>query len=62
MLGGQRKCWVVFFWIGVGISDIRNYIDMAVTTLRQMRQMPHTEIDDSFKSELKCFCLIEKKI
>ena len=51
-----------FFWMGVGISDIRNYIDMVVTTLRQMRQMPHTEIDDSFKSELKCFCLIGKKI
>ena len=25
---------------------------MAVTTLRQMRQIPHTEIDDSFKSKL----------
>ena len=25
---------------------------MAVTTLMQMRQMPHTEIDDSFKSDL----------
>ena len=25
---------------------------MTVTTLRQMRQMAHTEIDDSFKSEL----------
>ena len=25
---------------------------MAVNKLRQMRQMPHTEIDDSFKSEL----------
>ena len=25
---------------------------MAVPSLRQMRQMPHTEIDDSLKSEL----------
>ena len=25
---------------------------MAITTLRQMRQVPHTEIDDSFKSDL----------
>ena len=26
---------------------------MAVATLRQIRQMPHTEIEDYFKSELQ---------
>ena len=27
-------------------NTCNNIIDIAVTTLRQMRQMPHTEIDD----------------
>jgi hypothetical protein len=29
-------------------NTCNNIIDIAVTTLRQMRQMPHTEIDDFF--------------
>ena len=29
-------------------NTCNNIIDIAVTTLRQMRQTPHTEIDDFF--------------
>jgi hypothetical protein len=28
------------------LGNVPIYYDIAVTTLRQMRQMPHTQIDD----------------
>ena len=48
---------IVSMFSDVLLVFIRHAVYMGVTTLRQMRQMSHTKIDDSFKSELLEVCV-----